>query len=376
MTFSDALLLLKHYWAVAVVLPIACACAMLAYCWLTDVPSYEASAKITPSDPSGSLATSVLLSTLTPIAEQEAVVESVDGVIVGIATASVTGGSTASQQSLTLIARGEDSAACVASVNETAMRTVDRITQLYADMDEKLKEETDKSLERKTALLESLDTEEAIDRIAQLDATYDRKYEYCSFAIEEATSASGGRRDVLSRCCAAFLVGVMLALLVVIVIDKVVKPIRSESDALSLSGTQILLGSPKKVGRNLFFANVCFALGAVPKTIAFVPVGAVETRWAISHFTECANSENINTRVLTLANNRANDLDFSKDNDCGICVLACEPVDDSAFTLYASQNADGVILCLETWKSGRRELVFALKELRLAQANILGIAIR
>lgn len=189
----------------------------------------------------------------------------------------------------------------------------------------------------------------------------------------EANYAGVTRNNPIKYIFAAFLVGLIISGCILIIIDVIKAPIKSPKDAQQSCGYPILEGITSVERGEQLFANIQFHCNKVPSTIAIVPIGEPTTALIISKELAAAFERgSINTKLIK---GSAHIRKFKVKVPNNAAVLACcEPITAGMGTAYIAHHSDTTLICIRGWVDNKRELAATINELKLANADIAGIA--
>lgn len=311
MTFSDLLKLMRRHLRIVIAFPVAFLIISLAWSMFTQA-SYTATA---------SFVTNGDLALAQGLASKEA--SSYSNADVRVTCASV-----ATSKQITISATGNTPSVCVESANNVANAAVRQYK------------------EANNAIIAS---------------------------VSEASFATSNAPSISRAAILPFVMGFLLAICIVIVIDMVKLPVKSQRDAQVVSGLPILGTAPSAEGGERLLANLQFRCNGRPSTIAIVPVGT-ETTAPVAARELAAALEHNDVRVkLVKGSPHAKKFQVSVPEDAAI-VVSCEPLDAGMGAAYIAHNADVTVLCVSEWTDSKRQLASTVGELELAGASIAGIA--
>lgn len=126
-------------------------------------------------------------------------------------------------------------------------------------------------------------------------------------------------------------------------------------------------------GCEQILANLQFSCDGRPAAVAVVPVGNSATNPVVARGLASA-FERSDARVkLVKGSPHAKKFQVSVPPDAAI-VVSCEPLDEGVGTAYIAHGADVTVLCVIEWADSKSQLASVIDELKLAKANIAGIA--
>lgn len=311
MTFSDLLKLMRRHLRLIVVLPLAFVIISLAWSMLTQASYTATSSFVTNGD----------LALAQGLAGKEASSYS-------NADVRVTCSSVATSKQIIISATGNVPSVCIESANNVANAAVRQYK------------------EANNAIIAS---------------------------VSEASFATSNAPSISRAAILPFVVGLLLAICIVILIDMVRAPVKSQRDIEAVSNLPVLGQAPSMEGGERLLANLLFRCNGRPSTIAVVPVGVESAAPVVAR--ELAGAlEHSDVRVkLVKGSPHAKKFQVSVPEDAAI-VVSCEPLDAGMGAAYIAHNADATILCVSEWTDSRKQLASTVSELELAKANIAGVA--
>lgn len=191
--------------------------------------------------------------------------------------------------------------------------------------------------------------------------------------VTEATSAYRNAPSPIRVALTAFVLGLFVAICIVVLIDIAKAPIKSREDAESACDLPVLGTATTTEGGDRILANLEFCCGHRPVSTAVVPIGEASSAVLVSRALVAA-LERSNVRVkLVKGSPYARKFKISVPEDAAI-VVCCPPLDAGAGATYIANNSDATILCVTEWADSKRQLRATIRELRLAKANLAGLA--
>lgn len=211
---------------------------------------------------------------------------------------------------------------------------------------------------------------------AVMDSTVSLYKQSNSNAVIEASEANFAgvtRNNPIRFILMALLAGIAIAGCLLVAIDMIRAPIKSPKDAQRSCGYPILEGITSIERGEQLFANIQFHCNKVPSTIAIIPIGEQSTALIVSKELAAAFERgSINTKLIK---GSAHIRKFKVKVPENAAVLACcEPITTGMGTAYIAHHSDTTLLCIRGWTDNKRQLETTINELRLANADIAGIA--
>lgn len=189
----------------------------------------------------------------------------------------------------------------------------------------------------------------------------------------EATSAVRNTPSPLRVAATAFALGLFVAICIVVLIDIAKAPIKSREDAENACELPVLGTGTSVEDGDRILANLQFACGKRPSTIAVVPIGQADSAVVISNeLVNALERSSVRTRIVK-GSPHARKFKVSVPEDAAV-VVCCPPLAAGAGASYIANSSDATVLCVTEWTDSKRQLLVAMRELELAKANIAGLA--
>lgn len=192
--------------------------------------------------------------------------------------------------------------------------------------------------------------------------------------VTEATSAVRNTPSPLRVAATAFALGLFVAICIVVLIDIAKAPIKSREAAAEAACELPVLGTGTSVeDGDRILANLQFACGKRPSTIAVVPIGQADSAVVISNeLVNALERSSVRTRIVK-GSPHARKFKVSVPEDAAV-VVCCPPLAAGAGASYIANSSDATVLCVTEWTDSKRQLLATMRELELAKANIAGLA--
>lgn len=189
----------------------------------------------------------------------------------------------------------------------------------------------------------------------------------------EATSAVRNTPSPLRVAATAFALGLFVAICIVVLIDIAKAPIKSREDAENACELPVLGTGTSVEDGDRILANLQFACGKRPSTIAVVPIGQADSAVVISNeLVNALERSSVRTRIVK-GSPHARKFKVSVPEDAAV-VVCCPPLAAGAGASYIANSSDATVLCVTEWTDSKRQLLATMRELELAKANIAGLA--
>ena len=191
--------------------------------------------------------------------------------------------------------------------------------------------------------------------------------------VTEATSAVRNTSSPLRVAATAFALGLFVAICIVVLIDIAKAPIKSREDAENVCELPVLGTGTSVEDGDRILANLQFACGKRPSTIAVVPIGQADSAVVISNeLVNALERSSVRTRIVK-GSPHARKFKVSVPEDAAV-VVCCPPLAAGAGASYIANSSDATVLCVTEWTDSKRQLLATMRELELAKANIAGLA--
>lgn len=191
--------------------------------------------------------------------------------------------------------------------------------------------------------------------------------------VTEATSAVRNTPSPLRVAATAFALGLFVAICIVVLIDIAKAPIKSREDAENACELPVLGTGTSVEDGDRILANLQFACGKRPSTIAVVPIGQADSAVVISNeLVNALEHSSVRTRIVK-GSPHARKFKVSVPEDAAV-VVCCPPPAAGAGASYIANSSDATVLCVTEWTDSKRQLLATMRELELAKANIAGLA--
>ena len=191
--------------------------------------------------------------------------------------------------------------------------------------------------------------------------------------VTEATSAVRNTPSPLRVAATAFALGLFVAICIVVLIDIAKVPIKSREDAENACELPVLGTGTSVEDGDRILANLQFACGKRPSTIAVVPIGQADSAVVISNeLVNALERSSVRTRIVK-GSPHAHKFKVSVPEDAAV-VVCCPPLAAGAGASYIAHSSDATVLCVTEWTDSKRQLLATMRELELAKANIAGLA--
>ena len=334
MTLLDLCQLIRHYWKIVVVTPIAGA-LIAALLSVSMPPEYEAVSSITMSDPSGNVTVANMLAVVNDLTQSRVAPYEIDGSDVKVSSEMGTG---AAAQTLTFAVEGSDGAKCVELANSIASGVADDAKNVF----EALQEANEAGLADLSALNTSEDVAAVLSGALLQDVLgSDRTFEFCSFAGNEATEAKDEGTGFSALVVVGFAGGLFLAVAIIVAIDMANRPIRSREELERALELPVLNdGGSADLGAKLW-ANIQFTAGDAIDSVCLVPLDGDSAK-------VCANA--LNSTILQLGKSvqvyeiGASDPSISSVESNELVIYDCASMSEGVGAAYCADVASATVV--------------------------------
>lgn len=365
LTLLELCQLVRHYLKMVVGISIGCALAVGLLSVLVP-PKYEASASITVSDPSDNVPTADMMAVVNDLAQSRIAPYSAHDADV---RASAKIGTGTAAQTLTITIEGSDESECVKLVNGIASSIAEDAGKVF----EALQEANEAGLADLSALNTSEDVASVLSgSLLQSILGSDRTFAFCSFLVNDAVEAEHVGFGLAALVLVGFVGGLFLAMVVVVLINMVKAPIKDREELEAVANLPVFSSAtPSGLGDKLW-ANIQFATDGEVDSICLVPlegssakVCAGELQMAMIRLGKSAIISDVGS---------VDSLVMSSNSDT-LSIYRCDPLGKSVAAAYCSHDATATVVCARMWDDSLTTLASAIKELTLAKAKIVGIAL-
>lgn len=365
MTLLDLCQLIRHYWKIAVVTPIAGA-LIAALLSVSMPPEYEAVSSITMSDPSGNVTVANMLAVVNDLTQSRVAPYEIDGSDVKVSSEIGTG---AAAQTLTFTVEGSDGVECIELANSIASGVADDAKNVF----EALQEANEAGLADLSALNTSEDVAAVLSGALLQDVLGSgRTFEFCSFAVNEATEAKDEGTGFSTLVVAGFVGGLFLAVAIIVAIDMSNRPIRSREELERALELPVLNdGGSADLGAKLW-ANIQFTAGDAIDSVCLVPLDGDSAK-------VCANA--LNSTILQLGKSvqvyeiGASDPPISSVESNELVIYDCASMSEGVGAAYCAHVASATVVCARRWTDSLKSLENTVRELSIAKATVVGVAL-
>ncbi len=314
MTVKDFLKIVRHYLWLVIVIPVLAA-AVVGVTGMLTPPSYVATATIGCTNEVGG-AGGISGITSTKISDIE------DGIIVKSVT-------DMSAKQIRITATGADGLACIDLVNQTALDVRAEAARTFPDQTFKL---------------------------TKADAAY--------------LQTTSTKRMALAAAIGGFFV----ALCLLLIWEACRRPVVSASSVKAVVNTPLLGTVPRTQGPAVLGANLrLITQGMNDATICFVPVNCPEAAQTVAQAANDSLALNhVSASIHPLASG-VDILESSESQDEAISLVLGPAPQEDPTVIFAAQEADAIVLCVQTWKDSQRNVESAINELGLAEITPDGV---
>lgn len=365
LTFSGLMSLLKHCRVFIIVVTLLCALVGTGITVAGNVVTYHAQSSMVLDDLSGEFTPDELIALVYPIAVSEAA-DAPEGSVVSVKGPDKNA-SYLDLRTLVFTATSVGNDSCVQAVNDVVADTVASAQTVLEDFDAKRQEEYEEQL----AAVSALPFEDDETRLTAALRISNPEPTNCIFSVTEATSAAGDDVNVPRAAIAYLVIGLVISSCLIIVWALIKAPIKSATDIESVYDLPVVVMSHSTLAVKRIWLNSVIALDNEPETMAFVPVGSR----AASNVAFCVGKELEASGRSAIVVDPAIFAGGSIPDRGVVELIQCSPFSESVESIVSARNADAVVVCARQWKCGLRELAETMRELRFADAKIVGFAL-
>lgn len=326
---------------------------------------YEAASSITMSDPSGNVTVANMLAVVNNLAQSRVAPYEIDGSDINISSKMGTG---AAAQTLTFTVEGPDGAECVELANSIASGVAADAENVF----EALQEANEVGLADLSVLNTSEDVAAVLGGALLQDVLgSSRTFEFCSFTVNEAIEAKDEGAGLSTLVVAGFIGGLFLALAIIVVIDAAKRPIRSREELENTLELPILNDEVSDLGAKLW-ANIQFTAGDAIDSVCLVPLDGDSAK-------VCGDA--LDSTLLQLGKSvqiyeiGASDSAIADAEPNEFSIYSCASMSEGVGAAYCAHSALATVICARRWTDSLRSLEDTVRELSMAKANIVGIAL-
>ena len=363
MTLLDLCRIMRHYWKVVIAIFVVCVMtsALASRCAPVD---YEASATITVADPSNNVSAANMLAVLNDFVQTETASYSAEDSSV---KTSVKLGTGTSAQTLTLSVEGADADECVKVANTIAHAAADEAKNAF-DALQLVNEEGQADL---GVLSNAEDVASVLSGSLLQDVLgTNRTFEFCSFMVTDASTATKAGPDSLAFILVGGFFGLVLSVLVVVMVNAARKPIKGREDLEGvLPGVPVFDARRASSFGDMLWASLALAPDGRIRTVSIVPVGDGSAEICSAKLKAAAERAGFLTEVIKVQETSVGQEDFGK-ND--ITIYQCPSPNVGARALYFAHDSDATIICARAWSDSAVDLRNTDEALSLTGARIRG----
>lgn len=309
MTLSDFLKLIRHYFKLILIVPIACVVVSSIFVFLMP-SSYVARATLLTS---GDIALAGGFAQAAAIANSQNDIE-------------VTTTTNTSYRTITIEAEGSDYGGCIAAANATVLAAAD-------------------------------DCKRVNDQV--------------SISANQATIAEKISPSLPKVAIISLGIGLFASICVVLIIDLLKKPIKSRRDVEAASGLPVIGVIPTRDRGERLLANIRFSSEEQPTSIAVVPAGLTGVTLTCAELMSAFEHAGISVTRMK-GNAHAQSLN-SVALPGITTIVECASLNEGMGAVYIAKDADITILCATEWVDSCDALAAVVEELRFAKATLCGV---
>lgn len=191
--------------------------------------------------------------------------------------------------------------------------------------------------------------------------------ESVSFAINDASQAAtnSGGSMLIKYIFVGFFIGCFVAICLVIAIDLAKAPIKDQEDVEACLGIPVLAEEGDDDFGLRLWVNMQFFLGRSPRSICLAPVGVADE---VEEIRSALNEAISRMRVQFNSEETCN-----SESGHDVVLHPCMPVAEDIGTAVFARESDATAIIVALWRDSKRQIQDTLRELRLADANVVGV---
>lgn len=356
MTLLDVMKLVRHYARLCVAIVVVCTLLGAALGFSKSYlgnEEYSAESVLTASEPTATVSASELMPIVQATANNVIAANTQEGVSVSAEYDLVS-------RSITFTAVAASEMASIEAANSTAQQTAEETKALLATMAEQYRAQQADTSEPAPADGGVTIKATGQDRASALESV--------SFTINDASqaAANSGKSTLAKFALVGLLGGLFLAICVVVVIDLVKTPIKGREDVEKAFEIPVLADEAAGNFAQRLWANIQFAADAEPRSVCLVPAGIASSQ-KVQQELQSAVSQ----KGLQLAAAGGQNADRSAD----VSILACAPLAQDMATAFAARESDATVVLATQWQDSLGQLQDTLRELGVANAKVVGVAL-
>ncbi len=298
--------------------------------------SYEATCTLSYTDLSGIVSANSLEGLLSTVLEEESLALPEE--------ANISIEADLPSQSIDVTAHGDTFEDASAVAVDLVERSVNSVREILVTQGESFLELAS-SEDTYGGVSESITVESSVspsDRLAALQSVLFR-------ASVPQEAESGSIVSVSLKYAAVGLVGGLFCVVLALsLVDAVRRPLKYDGDIKAVTDLPILANATERDFCKRLLANCRFANGDELESVCIVPVAGL-----------------VDDQVVTKM----------EDNPYAIKILPVESIAESVDGAQRAHCADATVVLVELWKENEGELARTLAELKLARANVVGVAV-
>lgn len=332
-----------------------------------SVPSkYEASSSITMSDPSGNVSVANMLAVVNDLTQSRIVPYETDESEIKVSTEMGTG---AAAQTLVITVEGPVETECVELANSIASGVAIDAKKVF----DALQEANEAELADLSALNASEDVAAVLSGALLQDVLgSNRTFEFCSFMVREAVEARDEGAGLSTLAVVGLMGGLFLAIAVIVVIDIMKRPIINREELERALELPVLnVGEGSDLGAELW-ANIQFVAAGAVDSVCLVPLDSDSANECAEFLMEAIAQLGRTAQVHEVS---GNDFSVASVGSSEISIYSCAPLNRGVGAAYCAHAASVTVICARTWRDSFKTLENAMRELSIANANVVGVAL-
>lgn len=358
--------IIRHYLKPILIIALLCAILGYAFSFFSQPQSFKSESSITAFDPSGNVSSANLLSIVDSAMQEEIAAVSSD--YPEIKTSTKIDPSSASQKA-------------TLSVTAPSAKSSVEVANLITEASAAKTIETLESLEHlnKDGLADLSSLNDAEDVASILSGSLlqnvlgtNRTFKFCTISVNEATVATKSGIGQKYYALLGFVAGFLVALVFFLSMSVFKGTIRNRSDVEALTNVPILALQKSTDDSDRLWANIQFSVKKPLNSVCLIP---------LDKSTDAAYANSLQTVInrtggeASIIKIDATDMPQAQPDNEKIIIYDCAPISCGSGAAYCSHVASITIILVRLWKDSSFELLDAIQEAELANADVIGLAL-
>lgn len=364
MTARSVLKLARHYAKMIVIITVVCIALGVAFGVARASlgnQEYTAESTLTISEPTGLISASELMPLARAVAANVVAEEREDGVSLSYESVLV-------DRAITFVAAAPTEKLSIETANAAAKKAAEEVSLQLGEMAASYRDNAE-STDFDSA---KSDTDVLFFKSSQEDRAI--ALEMVSFTVNDASQAlvNSGRSSAVKFGMVGFVGGLIVSLCALVLINYIRRPVMDGDELERSFGIPVLAKTASDNFGARLWANIKFSAESVPSSICLIPTGEDEEPVATDPLVEAIALEGGHVERLEPARYDS----MAEDAGDEILVVDCMPVTKDVKTIYSAHKASAVVLEVVQWKDCIENVKGSVRELRLADANVLGFVLK